>query len=167
MEAKPSCPEVTGLGGFTNFLHNLYNIMISPKQKLLYTPNRNEQQEHRKLSYGKQHLKAGIETGLYERMTQPYPYEMWDPYTKTEAAKMRRNCIMKMNGKKAAAMIGTVVLAMSSLAGCAGKTAETTPAAAETKTEAAESPKAEAAESIEEKAAEDTSAEAKEEAPLI
>lgn len=72
---------------------------------------------------------------------------------------------MKMNGKKAAAMIGTVVLAMSSLAGCAGKTAETTPAAAETKTEAAESPKAEAAESIEEKAAEDTSAEAKEEAP--
>ncbi len=165
MEAKPSCPEVTGLGGFTNFLHNLYNIMISPKQKLLYTPNRNEQQEHRKLSYGKQHLKAGIETGLYERMTQPYPYEMWDPYTKTEAAKMRRNCIMKMNGKKAAAMIGTVVLAMSSLAGCAGKTAETTPAAAETKTEAAESPKVEAAESTEEKAAEDTSAEAKEEAP--
>ena len=90
MEAKPSCPEVTGLGGFTNFLHNLYNIMISPKQKLLYTPNRNEQQEHRKLSYGKQHLKAGIETGLYERMTQPYPYEMWDPYTKTEAAKISR-----------------------------------------------------------------------------
>lgn len=72
---------------------------------------------------------------------------------------------MKMNGKKAAAMIGTVVLAMSSLAGCAGKTTETTPAAAETKTEAAESPKAEAAESTEEKAAEDTSAEAKEEAP--